>query len=87
VWIGTPPGEDSFLRITPDTRGEKVSSMRIQAKPRSFSGDANYQIRVRLCLDGAGQSFGGAREYLPVSKGWVVNNASGYRERDSSSVD
>jgi hypothetical protein len=87
MWVGQAPQEDSYVSITPNTRGEKVAVIKVEARPRGFSGRVDYQLRVRLALDGAADKFGGAQHYLPASKSWVINNASGYNEVDSGKVD
>lgn len=87
MWVGQEPQDDSYVSMTPNTRGEKVAVIKVQARPRGFSGRVDYQLRVRLALDGAGDKFGAAHHYLPVSKSWVINNVSGYSEADSGKVD
>lgn len=86
-WQGTAPGRDSRIQILNNAAGQP-GAFRLDIRPQSISGGlVDYQIRVRLDLDGAGNHF------LPASGAWVVNGSASigalsiYHQSNSSEVD
>jgi len=85
VWVGNPPGPDSFIRV--HREGGGVKTIGVSAVPRGFRGLAEYDFRVKLDLDGGG------RIWVPVSGDWIDNATlergwgSVYREIASADVD
>jgi hypothetical protein len=85
LWVGPTPGSDSFIRVHKEGGG--VKTIGVSAKPRGFSGLADYNFRVKFDLDGGG------RIWVPVSGSWIDNATQErgwgvvYREISSADVD
>lgn len=69
IWVGHRPSRRSISFSPSD--GDTVTSLTISAGPETISGDRfDYDLRVRLDLDGSGQN------YLPGSGAYVRNSTT-----------
>lgn len=88
AWIGTKPASEgkNAVEFDPPAPPGRVGQVKVRAKPNHFTADYyDWEIRVRLCLDGSLHEFANGSQYLPVA-GWVVNAPDRFMRKRSSEV-